>query len=105
MSIDDFRINALVRQLLARFWVDLEGLRYGTAGRIVYVHGRFEKIRPVEPGGNERLRSRRPEWISENLTLLEAVEGELRREPLVSEVIFRLENFRKVEGKWISSGA
>ncbi len=105
MSVEDFRINAFVRELLGRFWVDFQGLRYGTVGRIVYLHGRFEKVRPPETGGDEPIRSKQPAWISENLTLLEAVEREIRREPLVQDVIFRLENFRKVDGKWVSSGA
>ena len=52
MSVEDFRINAFVRQLLACFWVDLQTLRYGTIGRIVYVYGRFEKVRPPEPGAS-----------------------------------------------------
>ena len=105
MSVEDFRINAFVRQLLACFWVDLQTLRYGTIGRIVYVYGRFEKVRPPEPGASGAFRPPPPEWIAENAALLEAIEREIRREPLVSDVIFRLDNFRKTEGKWVASGA
>jgi hypothetical protein len=105
MSVEDFRINAFVRELLGRFWVDFQGLRYGTVGGTVYLHGRFEKVRPPESGGDEPIRPRHPVWTSENLTLLEAVEREIRREPLVQDVVFRLENFRKIDGKWVSSGA
>ena len=101
MSVEDFRINAFVRQLLSCFWVDLQGLRYGTIGRIVYLYGRFEKVRPPASGV---FRPPPPEWVAENAALLEAIEREIRREPLVSDVIFRLDNFRKTEGKWVATG-
>jgi hypothetical protein len=105
MSVEDFRINAFVRQLLSCFWVDLQALRYGTIGRIVYLHGRFEKVRPPDPGASGILRPPPPEWVAENAALLEAIEREIRREPSVSEVIFHLDNFRKHEGKWVPTGA
>jgi hypothetical protein len=105
MSVEDFRINASVRQVLSRFWVDLQALRFGAVGRVVYLHGRFEKMRPPEPAQSETFQTRRPEWISENLVLLDAVEKEIRREHLVTDVVFRLDNFRKNDGKWISLGA
>jgi hypothetical protein len=102
MSVDDFRINAFVRQVLSQFWVDLQTLRYGAVGQVVYLQGRFEKIRPPMPGTPAR---RPPDWISEDLALLEAVEKEIRRDHLIHDVIFRLENFRKTDGKWVPSGA
>lgn len=105
MAVDDFRINARLRELLGRFWIDLQGLRYGAVGRIVYLHGRFDKVRAPEPTGPDLLRRSRPERISENMALLERIEDEIRRDPLVHDVIFRLENFRKVDGKWVSTGA
>lgn len=105
MSVEDFRINAFVRQLLSCFWVDMQALRYGTIGRIVYLHGRFEKVRPPEPSVSGILRRTPAAWVAENVALLEAIEREIRREPLVSDVIFRLDNFRKTEGKWVFTGA
>ena len=105
MSVEDFRINAFVRQVLSRFWVDLQMLRYGVIGRVVYLQGRFEKVRPPEPSGSGIFRPPRREWITENTALLETVEKEIRREAAVSEVVFRLDNFRKVEGKWQHTGA
>ncbi len=105
MSVEDFRINAFVRQVLARFWIDLQALRYGAVGRVVYLHGRFEKLRPPEVEKREVIQGHRPEYISENLSLLEAVEKEIRRERLVMDVVFRLDNFRKTDGKWVSLGA
>jgi len=105
MSVDDFRLNAFVRQILSRFWVDLQTVRFGAVDRVVYLQGRFQKVRPAEPTSDEPLRRRRPEWVAENLALLEAVEREIRNDHLVHDVIFRLENFRKTDGKWIPSGA
>lgn len=105
MSVEDFRINAYVRQVLSRFWVNAQAIRYGAVGRVVYVHGRFEKLRPPVTDGDDLVRHRRPEWAAENLALLDAVEKEIRREHLVQDVVFRLENFRRTEGKWVSTGA
>ncbi|MFN8178813.1 MAG: hypothetical protein U0167_12865 [bacterium] len=105
MSVEDFRINAFVRQVLSRFWVDLQALRYGVIGRVVYLQGRFEKVRPPEPSGSSVFRPPHRKWITENAALLETVEKEIRRESQVSEVVFHLENFRKVDGKWVSTGA
>jgi hypothetical protein len=39
--------------------------------------------------------------VAEDLALLERVEKELRRNPMVNDVVFRFENFRKNHGAWI----
>ncbi len=100
MSVEDFRINAYVRQILSRSWVDVDALRYGAVGRVVYFHGEFQKMRPPEKSDGEAWERARPEQAAENLVLLEQVEKEVRREPTVTDVVFRLDNFRKVNGKW-----
>ncbi|HMB70536.1 MAG TPA: hypothetical protein VKU85_14570 [bacterium] len=100
MSVEDFRINAFVRQVLARCWIDTDALRYGAIGRIVYIHGCFHKLRPAARDGDADWFGIRPELLAENMGLLERVEKEIRREPTVSDVVFRLDNFRKVNGKW-----
>ncbi len=99
MSAEDFRINAFVRQVLSRCWIDTDALRFGAIGRIVYLHGRFGKLRPWDGEGDPFLRAR-PEHISENIALLDRVEKEIRREATVTDVVFRLDNFRKVNGRW-----
>jgi hypothetical protein len=104
MSIEDFQINATVRRILARCWVDLEALRFGTVERTVYFQGRFEKIRAARERDSETWEKRRPEQVAENLTLLEMVEKEIRREPGVQDVVFRLDNFRKSRGRWSTTG-
>jgi hypothetical protein len=105
MSVEDFRINAFVRQILSRFWVDLQVLRYGVIGRVVYLQGRFEKVRPPDPSGSSIFRPARREWVTENTALLETVEKEIRRESLVTDVVCHFQNFHKVDGKWVSTGA
>jgi hypothetical protein len=105
MSVEDFRINAEVRRILSRCWVDLTALHYGAIGRTVYFHGRFQKVRPNRPSSGESWELRRPEEVAENLALLEAVEKEVRRTPTVIDVVFSLDNFRKTLGKWTMTGA
>ncbi len=104
MSVDDFRINASVRRILSRCWVDEGSVRYGAVGKTVYFHGRFEKVRPARPRLAETWERHRPEDAAENLALLETVEKEIRREPGVVDVIFKLDNFRKVQGRWSTVG-
>jgi hypothetical protein len=104
MSVEDFRINAYVRQILSKSWVDIDALRYGAVGRVVYFHGRFSRMRPAEKTVGDAWSGVRPEQIAENLHLLELVEKEVRRESTVTDVVFRLDNFRKVNGSWESTG-
>lgn len=105
MSVDDFRINAFVRQVLSRNWVDLQALSFGAAGRIVFFHGNFQKQRPPKPAGEGPWERNAPHEMAENLTLLQSVEKQVRGDPTVVDVVFRLDNFRKVRGKWETSGA
>ena len=102
MSVEDFRINAFVRQVLSRFWIDAQSLRYGAVGRVVYLHGRFEKLRVPDPHDPDH--AQHAGWVQEDRALLETVEKEIRRESTVQDVVFRLENFRKRDGKWVASG-
>jgi hypothetical protein len=104
VSVEDFRINASVRQVLSRNWVDLQALNYGAAGRIVFFTGKFRKIQPPPRPDEEPRGDNLPETVAENLTLLENVERQVRRDPNVVDVVFRLENFRKVRDKWEATG-
>jgi hypothetical protein len=105
MSAQDFRINAYVRQVLSRCWVNAKTIRFGAIGEVVYFHGRFEKMRAPDSKNTEPWEERLRERTSEDLVLLETVEEEVRREPKVKDVVFSLENFRKVQGKWVPTGA
>ncbi len=101
MSVEDFRINAFVRQVLSRSWIDLNSIRFGSVGRIVYFHGRFEKVRSADTKSREMWERTKPEELAGDLTLLETVEREIRREPTVADVVFRFDNFRKIKGQWV----
>ena len=100
MALEDFRINALIRRMLSRCWVNLGSLRFGVVGGAVYFHGRFEKRRTPDPDKSEPWR-RRSE--SQDVAFLEELEREIRKDPAVRDVAFRLDNYRKVRGKWIPS--
>ncbi|MGH2570139.1 MAG: hypothetical protein ACRDGR_02860 [bacterium] len=102
MSVEDYRINAYVRQVLSRCWVDLRSLRFGAVGRIVYFHGRFEKVRGPRDEADGR---RGGAEIAEDIALLVQLEKEIRRDAVVTDVVFRLDNFRKVHGAWTIVGA
>lgn len=106
MSFEDFRINAFVRRVLVRSWVDLQVLRFGASERVVYVHGRFQKLQaPSRANGDESVDTDEPEEAAQNLALLEVVEEQLRADPSVRDIVFRLNNFKKVRGKWSATGA
>jgi hypothetical protein len=103
MSVEDFRINAGVRQVLTSNWVDLQALNFGAAGRIVYFHGKFQRMRAASRP-SEETRDVFEHTIAENLSLLQRVEKQVRGDPLVLDVVFRLDNFKKLHGKWMSTG-
>lgn len=104
MSAEDYRINAFVRQVLSRSWVDIEALRFGAVGKIVYFHGQFHRVRSWNEDDGGPRSHLQPEQLTENIALLDRVEKEIRREPTVADVVFRLDNFRKVNGKWSHMG-
>lgn len=105
MSAEDFRINAFVRQTLSRNWVDLQTLNFGATGRIVYFHGRFQKVQPPPDPNEEPWEAAARRNPAEDLNILQIVEKRIRAEPMVVDVVFRLENFRKLGGKWTVQGA
>jgi len=43
--------------------------------------------------------------MRETARVLQEVEKQILREPLVTDVVFRFDNFRKVQGKWTAVGA
>jgi hypothetical protein len=101
-SDEDFRINALVRGILSRCWIDTEALRFGATGGAVYFHGAFRKQHAPEGDGDgdDDADGMRDTYDNENMELLDRIERELRAEPTVRDVVFRLENYRRVNGRW-----
>jgi hypothetical protein len=104
MSLEDFRINAHVRRILERSGVDTEALRFGSIDCTVYFHGRFEAVEPDRPRGRGSWEEGAPSTAVASLARLEALEREVRREPGVRDVVFRIDNFRRTGGKWEPTG-
>ncbi|MBZ0269005.1 hypothetical protein K8I85_12675 [bacterium] len=101
MSDEDFRINALVRRILSRCWIDTESLRFGATGGAVYFHGTFRKLRaPQAADEDDDEDGARDTHDNEEMELLDRIDRELRAEPMVNDVVFRLDNYRQVGGRW-----
>ena len=101
ISDEDFRINALVRRILSRCWIDTESLRFGATGGAVYFHGAFRKLRaPQAADDDDDAGETRDTHDNENIELLDRIERELRTESTVTDVVFRLDNYRRVNGRW-----
>lgn len=99
ISDEDFRINALVRRILSRCWIDTEALRFGATGGAVYFHGAFRK-QHAPRAADDDADDAGEAHDNENIELLDRIERELRMEPTVTDVVFRLDNYRRVNGRW-----
>jgi len=94
VQFEDFRINASVRTLLIRQWIDTTTLDHGTMNGIVYLRGSLRR---------ELLRSSQKEQESpeESLRLLAMrLERQIRGVRGVRDVVCNLENISKVRGQW-----
>lgn len=95
MQFEDFRINASVRTLLIRQWIDTTQLDHGTMNGIVYLRGslRRETTRLKDgqldesPGESMRL-------------LVIRLERQIRGVRGVRDVVCSLANLTKVRGQW-----
>ena len=94
MPTEDFRINATVRTMLVRFWVDTSKLDHGAINGVVYLRGRL--VREISRTSN----SERDD--EESLTLLaRRLERELKNIRGVRDVVYNLENMIKTRGRWV----
>ena len=88
MAVTDIRINSMVRAVIARNWIDLQRLRYGSfrgtvriSGTLCYLGARASQN--FDPGK------------------LEVLESEIRRIPGAKRIYFDLRNWRKnTQGQW-----
>ncbi len=93
MPTDDFRINATVRSLLVRFWIDTGQLTHGAVNGVVYLKGRLRK---------ETLRAEDSDDTEESpLLLVRRLERALREVNGVRDVVYNLEHITKVKGRWV----
>lgn len=96
MSAVDFRINAAVRRILIRHWLDLQLIDYRTTNCVVYIRGRFR-------GKGGRGRDKRKDYMI-NPSVVEAVEREIGRISGVKRVHMKLEGWTRSGGKWVGGG-
>ncbi len=89
MEVSDYRLNASVRSILFRHWIDLQRLSFGSFRGTIRVKGELSFL-----GSN----------ASANLGQLETIESEIRSIRGVKRVCFELSNWsRSDHGKWTCS--
>ena len=103
MRTDDFRINARVRSILVRKWIDTTKCSIGTIKGKVYIRGRISRIfgrsgRRLDEEDSDKQDPSRSE--TNELTLIMQIEDEVRRIPDVVDIHFDLEFWVKEKGIW-----
>jgi hypothetical protein len=89
---EDFRINAVVRTILVRFWIDTSKLDHGAINGVIYLRGRLIKeiVRENDQDSEESI-----------LFLARRLERELKNIRGVRDVVYNLENLIKARGRWM----
>ena len=99
MQFEDFRINASVRTLLIRQWIDTTQLDYGTMNGIVYLRGSVRR-EVLQSGGKDK------DSPEESIRLLMVrLERQIRAVRGVRDVVCNLQNVSKVKGQWTARAA
>jgi hypothetical protein len=94
MSVEDYRINAFVRSVLVKRWIDTSRVDFGTSNGVVYVRGILRQVY-----GRKQLEED-DEEVDNLLALVRKVEKEIRTIPGVRDIVFKLDNFEKRGGQW-----
>jgi len=95
VQFEDFRINASVRTLLIRQWIDTVQLDHGTMNGIVYLRGSLRREMTRSKDGKVE------ESPDESMRLLVTkLERQIRCVRGVRDVVCNLENIVKVRGQW-----
>jgi hypothetical protein len=90
LAVSDFQINSRVRGIFSKHWLDTSQLSVVTIKGNVYLGGRLRKLPAVSSD------------IEINEELMEAIDFEIGRIRGVKRVTYRLEEWRKEAGKFIS---
>jgi hypothetical protein len=86
MEVSDYRINAAIRSILVKHWVDHQRLTFGSFRGTVRIRGELCYLGTAPPA---------------NLSQVEVIEGEIRAVHGVKRVHFELSNWVKNHlGKW-----
>ena len=93
MSVEDYRINAFVRSVLVRRWIDTSRVDFGTSNGVVYLKGMFRQIYRRKPSEEE-------EGVDDLISVVHRLEKDIRSISGVKDVVFRLSNFEKKGGRW-----
>ncbi len=94
MPYEDYRLNAQVRTVLVRRWIDLSKVEYGVTNGVVYLRGSLLPHQTKREQGDERLRQ------EEEATVAGRLERLLRQLPGVRDVVFQLDRVVKVGWRW-----
>ena len=93
----DSRIQAKVRILLARRWVDLRSVTIGTTNGVVYIGGR---LRASGGGAGPGLEAAEEPDASGAGRWLGRIRREITEIPEVRDVVFQLEGAESAGGRW-----
>ena len=93
MSAADFKINADVRRVLTKHWINLKLLRYSCVGGIVYLRGELDLVFNAP--------SRRGDWNGMTAEQVSNLEKSLKRVTNVRSVKLQLSNWEKVDTGWL----
>jgi hypothetical protein len=96
MAATDFRINAAVRRVFVRHWLDLRCIDYQTVNCVVTIRGRFKKLK-------EAVKDKQKGDAVET-TAMVAIEQELSKIPNVKRINMNVMGWTKLGGKWIQGG-
>jgi len=97
VSAQDYRVNAEVRRLLVSRWVDVSQLQIGTTNGVVYLLGRLDTTME-DPAKRDEMRGRGSS--DRTVSLVVALEKDLRRMRDVRDVVMKLDNAIKRGGRW-----
>ena len=105
MRTDDFRINAKVRSILVRHWIDTTRCNFGTIKGKVFIRGTIKRIfgqasRHPEGMDKEIEEREADKQLTSELAVIQQLEEEIRRIPDVVSVHFDLERWKKERGAW-----
>ncbi len=92
VSVEDYRINAFVRSVLVRRWIDTSRVDFGTSNGVVYLKGMFRQT--------YRRKTSEDDGIDDILGVVHRLEKDIRSIHGVKDVVFRLSNYEKKGGKW-----
>ncbi len=97
MSAADFRINAAVRKIFIRHWLDLKLIDYKTINFVVHIKGKF---RTKKQSGKSKGKA-----YDMNPSVVSAIEREIIRVRGVKRVQMKLDGWVKSGGKWAGGGS